>query len=337
MFERLKLLIAVIGLSVSASANYAAEKVVVAQSNEVMIWAPMYVARGMGYFKEEGLDVEVTLVKSGPDALTAVMTGSANVTLGFPATPISAVIQGHDIQIFGVLASQFMAQLMLDGEVAERVGVTAQTPINERIAKLKGLSIATNAAGSAYDYLIRSVVTGAGLKPEEDVVTAPIGAGPAAYAALERKRVDGIITTSPTDRMAERGLGAFRLIDFTAGDYAPTDGLIYISLNASGDWLENNPETAASMLRALGRALALMQDDPDTAKRAVRPFFESMGQQVFDDSWETNLPAYSKSPVVKSEGLMKVLDLMEIMNGAPVIVELDDIYTNAYTERAGFE
>ena len=44
---------------VMPSVSPAATQVVIAQPTETFIFMPVYLARGKGYFKDEGLDVEV--------------------------------------------------------------------------------------------------------------------------------------------------------------------------------------------------------------------------------------------------------------------------------------
>lgn len=321
-------------VALGASPAPAAERVVMAQSNESLIWAPVYVARKLGYFADEGIDLDVAIVKSGPAALTAVTTGSAQIAMGFPATPIQAVAKGLKIKIFAEVSNQFIAELMLRKDVAQRVGIDEKSPVEARIRALKGLTIATNGTGSANDYLLRRILADVGLKPESDVTITPIGAGATILAALDQKRIDGFVATPPINAIAVSNHSAIELIDFGAGAYKPVAGIIYIGLAAEERWLKENPQIAARVIRAVGRALTLMRERPAEAKAAVRSFFMSTDQALFDASWDSQLASFPATPRLRDEDVRVTLDFATLMNGGTPSPGAAEIFTNEYVDLA---
>ena len=321
-------------LASNAGTSRANDRVVIAQSNDSLIWAPLYVARKLDFFKDEGIDVDVVIVKSGPAALTAVTTGSAQIAMGFPATPIQAIGKGFKVKIFAELSNQFIAELMLRKDVAARLKIDDQSPIEARIKALKGLTLATNGTGSANDYLLRRILADAGLQAETDVTITPIGAGPTLLAALDQKRIDGFVTTPPTNVIAAQSHGAVQVIDFAAGQYKPIAGMIYIALAAEERWLADNPQVAARTIRALGRALSLMRGDARAAKEAVRSFFPTADQAQFDASWDSQLASFPATPRLNDADVRITMDFAAVMNGDPVTAKVSDIFTNDYVDLA---
>ena len=321
--------------TVAGPGAVAAERVVVTQSLDVPLWAPMYVARKLGYFKDEGIDLEVSVVRSGPEAMAAVTTGSAQIQMGFPATPINAIAKGHNMRIFAGLTNQFIAQVMLRGDVAQRLQITAATPVEDRIRKLKGLTISTNGANSAADYLLQHLVKSVGMKPDSDISITAIAQVPATLAAADQKRIDGFMTSPPTNDVAVRKHGSFQLIDFAVGEYKPVAGILYVSLTASETWLDSKSDTAARVVRALGRALTTIREKPDEAKEAVRSFFPQMDAELFDPAWAGMRPSFPETPRVAPESIAGILDFMATMEGKPVAVAPEKIYTNRIVDLAG--
>ena len=311
----------------------ASDRVVIAQSDDTLIWAPLYIARKLDYFKDEGIDLQVAIVKSGPAALTAVTTGSAQIAMGFPATPIQAIGKGLDVKIFAELCNQFIAELMLRNDVAARLQLDAASPIEARLRGLKGLTIATNGTGSANDYLLRRMVRDAGLR-DGDVTITPIGAGATILAAVDQKRIDGFVATPPINFIATRDHASTQLIDFTTGEYRPVAGIIYVGLAASEDWLKANPALASRVVRAVARALALMHDDPAAAKAAVRTFFPGTDQALFDAGWESQLASFPKTPRLAPADIATTMDFAAIMLGRPVGIDASRIFTNDYVDLA---
>ncbi len=310
----------------------AADHLVIAQSNDSLIWAPLYVARKMGYFADEGIDIDVVLVKSGPAALTAVTTGGAQIALGFPATPIQAIAKGFKLEVFAELSNQFIAELVLRGDVAERLHLNVNSPIETRIRALKGLTIATNGTGSANDYLLRRILQDNGLHAESDVTITPIGAGPAILAALDQHRIDGYVATPPSNTIAVRSHAAVQLIDFAAGEYRPIAGIIYIALAASKDWLTSHRPLAARCVHALARALTLMHDDPATAEAAVRSFFPNVEADLFDASWKSQLASFPTTPRLSHDDVVVTMSFASFMLKSQTIPDASAIFTNEYVD-----
>ena len=59
-------------------------KVKVAEVTHSIFYAPQYVAHSLGYFKEEGLDVEITLANGADAVIASVLSG--DVDIGFCGT-----------------------------------------------------------------------------------------------------------------------------------------------------------------------------------------------------------------------------------------------------------
>ena len=55
-----------------------------------LVHIPPYLAKDLGYFKEEGLDVEIVSFEGGVGSLRAMMAGSADLALTSADPPISA-------------------------------------------------------------------------------------------------------------------------------------------------------------------------------------------------------------------------------------------------------
>ena len=312
----------------------AAERVVIAQSNDSMIWAPLYVARALGYLKDEDIDIDVAIVKSGPEAMTAVNTGSAQIAMGFPATPIQAIEKGFKVKIFAELCNQFIAELVLRKEVAAGLSIDAQMPVEARIKALKGLKIATNGTGSANDYLLRRMFRDAGMNPESDVTITPVGGEIAVLAALDQKRIDGFVATPPGNVVAVEGHQSVQIIDFAKGEFKPVAGMIYFGLTAQESWLKDKPQVAAGVVRALARALALMHDDDAKAKAAVRTFFPGTPQAQFDASWESQRGSFPRTPRLTERDVGVTMEFAAQMNANPLVSTSAAIFTNEIVDLA---
>ena len=59
-------------------------KVTVAEVTHSIFYAPQYLADSLGYFEEEGLDVEITLTAGADAVMASVLSGDADI--GFCGT-----------------------------------------------------------------------------------------------------------------------------------------------------------------------------------------------------------------------------------------------------------
>ena len=81
------ILILLVGALVSQNKkedNTQNQKVTVAEVTHSIFYAPQYVALALGYFEEEGLDVELTLAHGADAVMAAVLSG--DVDIGFSGT-----------------------------------------------------------------------------------------------------------------------------------------------------------------------------------------------------------------------------------------------------------
>lgn len=71
-------------IKIKEEENSGLKKITVAEVAHSVFYAPQYVAHGLGYFEEEGLDVEIVLTSGADNVMAAVLSG--DVDIGFSGT-----------------------------------------------------------------------------------------------------------------------------------------------------------------------------------------------------------------------------------------------------------
>jgi hypothetical protein len=152
-----------------------------------LYYLPLTVTDRLGYFKDEGLAVEISDLQGGSKALQALLGGSADVVTGaFDHTiqmqaknqPITAVVQLGRFPGF-VLA------------------VVASKAASYRGPRdLKGMKIGITAPGSSTHFMAQHMMVQAGLKPN-DAAFIGVGAGSTAVAAAKRGEIDALVNVDP--------------------------------------------------------------------------------------------------------------------------------------------
>lgn len=167
-------------------------KVTIAVGGKALFYyLPLTIAERLGYFKDEGLDVEIVDFAGGAKALQAVVGGSADVVSG--AYEHTLVLQAK---------GQMYQEFLLQGRAPQIVlAVNNKTmPNYKSIADLKGKKIGVTAPGSSTNIMVNYVLARAGIKPNEVSI---IGVGPSsgAIAAVRAGQIDALANLDPVMSM----------------------------------------------------------------------------------------------------------------------------------------
>lgn len=331
----LGILIAIVGLGAGlTSPAHAQQKVRFAQPSDGFLYLPIYVARQKGYFKQEGIDPDVSVFKGGAASLTAVLSGDSDIYIGVPAIGMKAADKGQQVRMFASIMNQYGSNIVIQGDVAKRLGLTEKSSMQDRLNALKGLTMGITGPGSAPDLLLRHMAKATGLDPDRDMTLSPLGGASGMLAAFKQKRIDGFCLSSPTSDTAVMEMGGFTLFNMAKGEYKPLEDFLYITLIAKDSWLTQNPKIATGVVRAIWKGQKLMAEKPDEAREAVRSFFKKTDPKLFDMAWASSFPAFPATPMISKESIARNFDFIENVEGHKLKVEPATIYTNQFVEAA---
>lgn len=215
-------------------------------------YLPLTIAEQLGYFKAEGLDVEISDFAGGARALQAVVGGSADVVSGAYEHTINLQNKGQMFQAF-----------VLQGRAPQiALGVSSKTMANYRtVADLRGKKIGVTAPGSSTNMMANLVLSRAGLKAG-DVSFIGVGTSAGALTALRSGQIDAICNIDPVMTMLEQK-GDVRIVFDTRtlkgtrevfGGAMPA-GCLYAPM----EFVQKNPVTAQALTNAMVHALKWLQ------------------------------------------------------------------------------
>src|SRR5215467_6480687 len=147
--------------SFGASAAHAADKITIMVGGyEKQIYLPAKLAEALGYFKDEGLDVELLNEAAGVDAENQLLAGAVQGVVGFYDHAV-------DLQAKGKFVESIVQFSQAPGEVEL---VSAKHPEIKSPADFKGKTLGVTGLGSSTNFLTLYMASKAGLQPG-DVVT----------------------------------------------------------------------------------------------------------------------------------------------------------------------
>jgi len=246
---------AIVAFALAAQAS-AAEKFKVGYLR-VMDDAQAIAAYEGGYYKKQGLDVELVEFKSGTDLIKAIVGGQLDTgVLGF-TNAVAWASKGADLKVVGGAQHGYHAIVVRD-----------DTGIKD-VAGLKGRTLASQAEGSTADTVLKGVVLkNAGLKPDDLNI---MGVSPqVAVQSLVGKRVDAAFLFEPQARIAQLIAPVKQIYEI--GEVWPFPCMVVIT---SGETLKKRKDAVWKSLDAQREAIDLLQKKPEEASKLIAGYFIS--------------------------------------------------------------
>jgi NitT/TauT family transport system substrate-binding protein len=305
---------------------------VLLQGTESLLYGPIYVARAKSYFAQEGLDLQVTLVSGGGQALAGLIGGSAQMAVAAFSVNVEAAVKGHPLLAFAAVQDESAQHLVIRKDVALKKGIGPRTSLTDRIKALRGTRIGITSPGSATDDLVRWLLVHYGkMDPDRDVEIVALHDEGTALAAIHQGAIDAMMFASPAPDRAIADGTAISLVDLARGQVPELRGF-FIAVMATREYLAANAPVALAFTRGLARAERLIQTDPAAAKEAIRPYFASLDAATFDLAFAGNLPAYAKTPAITRSGVAAVVNFMTKPGEPAPNVPFDAVATNRFAD-----
>jgi NitT/TauT family transport system substrate-binding protein len=290
--------IALAGSLAPASAQQPLKKIVMAAGGDGLHYSAIHIANGAGFFKEEGLDLEIVDVNSGPRQTAALMGGSALFA------PLGMI---HEIKINAeggklVAASNLFAildmHIVLSKDAIAKTGIKQSMSVDEKIKRMKDLRFGITSPGSTTDTAIRTMLKSRGVDPDQALRLQPVGGGSNMLAALEKGTIDGFIWSAPQPQVAaERGIAEI-IIEPFGGKVTEMNDVPYLVMAVNGETIKQNEADIRGTIRALTKAMKFAHERPDDALKIVAAHFPNFDQNILKQVWKNYVKGVPSTPVI---------------------------------------
>ncbi len=317
--------------SLVAQTRLEKSKVTVAVSAKTSFYQlPLTLADQLGFFRAEGLDIELNDFAGGPGALQAMQSGAADLVSGAYENTIS--LQSKN---------QFCQAFVLMGRAPQIVvGVSTKTMPNfAALADLKGKKIGVSMLGSSTNRVVSLLWARAGLSPQ-DVTFVGVGTSGAALAAVRSGQIDAISNIDPIMTMLEQK-GEVKIIADTRtlmGTQAVFGGpMAACCLFAPAEFLQKNPNTAQALANAVVRSLKWLQTaGPSDIIRTVPEAYLLGDRGLYLSAFNKVREALALDGLISEEAAKTALRVLTQLEPAvkPEKIALARTYTNEFARRA---
>jgi ABC-type nitrate/sulfonate/bicarbonate transport system substrate-binding protein len=273
-------------------------------------YLPAYIAQAKGLFKDEGLDVELIVMRGARSGVQAVLSGDVQFFLAIGAA-LSAIWNGGDLKILAQMTNMLPFSLIVRPEI-------------QKVSDLRGKKIGAS-VGSTTAALVHELLKQNGMDPVKAVEYVNIPGAAPRIAAL----VKGLIAATPLAPPGElRAIqaGFKRLVFF--GDVLPE--MAFTGLIATGKSIREDPKTMDRMTRAIVRGTLSARDDPAAAIGAMQSYMKMTAEEARDTY---QLVRKSMSPALTEAGIHRMAVLVSSSTGATQTREPKDYMELTFLSR----
>ena len=281
------LVMSVIATSVIAQTPEKKKLTIAVGGKSLFYYLPLTIAERQGYFKDEGLEVEIPDFAGGAKALQALVGGSADMVSGAFEHTINMQAKKQPIRAVVLQANYSSIALVMPKDKAAKY---------KSGKDLKGLKIGVTAPGSSTNMFVNNLLAKDGLKPNE-VAIVGVGAGAGAVAAMDKGEIDAVSNLDPVitqlestgkfvavaDSRTEKGMK-----DYYGGDYLAS--CIY----ANEDFVKKNPHTTQAVVNAIVRANRwIAKATPEQIMAVVPDAYMAGSRSIYKAALLKNMVGYS--------------------------------------------
>jgi NitT/TauT family transport system substrate-binding protein len=294
-----------------------------------LFYLPLTVTERLGYFRDAGLEVEISDFPGGARALQALIGGSADVVTG--AFDHTIQMQAKNQPIVAVVQlGQFPGYVLA---VLARNAQGYRSP-----ADLKGMKIGVTAPGSSTHFMVQHLMVKHGLK-RDDASFVGIGASASAVAAVQRGEIDAIVNVDPVINLLEsqgliRVVADTRTLEGTREVFGgPYPAAV---LYAPRAFIEEKPRTTQALVNALVRGLKWIASRPAEEVAGVMPADYALGNKtLYEQSVKNSLPIYSRDGRFTREGGETAYAVLKAFDPdvGSAKTDVSATYTNAFVEK----
>jgi ABC-type nitrate/sulfonate/bicarbonate transport system substrate-binding protein len=277
---------------------------------------PFFVARDRGFFREEGLEPELVLMRASltPQALLGGSIDFGTAT----GTAVSAAVSGADVRVVLAMSDTPSFDLIVHPSITG-------------IQQLRGKKIGVAGIGGLTDILMRQLLLAHQIPPEQ-VTFLALGSSDVTYVSLKAGVVDGTMLQIPQTFMAQDD--GFRKIASGADVYRIVQG----GLTTTKATAAERPELVTKTIRATLRAVRLIKNDRKYALEFMKGPYLDLGKErerFTERAYEAAVQGYVLSGIVEEKLQREMINVAAQRVKPPPAVAPERVFDFGFARKAG--
>ena len=282
-------LAAMLATAALLTASAAKEKVRLATGSRAgnIVYLQIDLARALGYFDEEGLDVNISYFDAGTGAAQSLASRENDFSANSIDHAIKLRAAGQDLYMVASFTDLPCVTLLVRKDLRPQIRSNRD---------LKGRRIGVTALGAGTHVLAASVLRNAGYSLR-DVEVVAVGSGDSFIAAMTQKRIDVGVATDPTTTRLLLSGEASVLLDMTTPEETHlifNGAYQFTGLMTRPDVIRDRPALVQSMVNAIVKTNAYIRGHSAAELAARLPASIVGDRYIYVKSLEHSRPSFSK-------------------------------------------
>src|SRR5262245_7157521 len=289
------------------------KKMRVAIPSIVIDFAPLWIARDKGLFKEERLDVEITYIQGNIRGVQSLLAGEVQAGIAGSAGPISARAAGEDTVIVAVPMNR------LDYTFVARQPFKSPNDFN-------GKKIGIGSLGGSDEVATRIALEHLGVDPNS-VTRLQIGGSAERLAALRNGSIDAANIGGAT--FIGAGAGLHKVVDLTElGVEFP-----FTAIFTTRRYAQANREAVLALIRGYMRGVRFFQHNKDESITITARNLRTTNRELLERQWQyVKDHVYERIPMPSEKGFKLIFDVMAPRNPKIAGLRMEDVFDASFVK-----
>ncbi len=291
------------------------KKITVAEVAHTIFYAPQYVAIEKGYFKDEGIDLNLTLTPGADKVTAAVLAGDADI--GFSGSEATIYVYNSGEKDY---LKTFAQLTQKDGNFI----VSRKKMDNFKLEDLKGKTIIGGRIGGMPEMTLEWAIREAGLDPKKDVSIDTSVSFAAMSSAFIGGTGDFVCLFEPNALDVEKqGYG------YVVASLGELGGVVpYTSYSARSSYLKDNQEIIEHFTKAIQKGLDFVHNND--AKTIAKVILKQFPDTSLNDLEEVvkrykKIDAWPKTTEFSKESFQHMQEIMTKAEQLEKTVSFEDL------------
>ena len=321
------MLVIAIGVFIAQKQNNSTEELKTIKVNEVtrsVFYAPQYVAINNGYFKENGMKIELSTGQGADAVMTAVLANQCDIGFAGPEASIYVYNEGKEdyTQVFAQMTKKDGSLLIARNETD-----------NFSWQDLKGKTVIPGRKGGVPYMTLEYVLRKNGIDPQKDVTLDDSIKFDLMAGAFASGNADYVTLFEPTASLTQQeGKG---YIVASVGEEAGE--IPYTAYFAKKSYIENNQETIQKFTNSIYQGQQWVKEhSAKEIAEVIQDFFPDTDIELLTTAIQTykDIDAWNDTPVLKQESFDRLQEVMTLAGELSQTAPYEQIVNNEFANKA---
>ncbi len=311
-----RVLVCAVVLFFNVPSSFAVDNVRVAYpSLNTSVFALM-LAQKQGYFKEEGLNIELLSIR-GEIAIRTTLAGEVDFFTN-AGSAVAAAVRSVPVRLITVFQDKPGWDLISEPNI-------------KSIAELRGKTIGIMSPEGSLAVVARQILRKNGLDPSKDVNLVVMGGDEVRLPALQTKSIQATLFNTSTSLKAQKE-GYTKLA--TASEYA---NLVEGGLATSENNIKQNPEKILRFVRGALKGLNFFLVKRDAAIKTMMDSLRMKDRELVSEVYDIQSKMALKNGYSDDRVLQSIIDDMKKITKVQRDIKVSDVFDLSFVKKADAE